>query len=91
MIGNYLDMVPDWIWFYIFTPLAVLYYVQILVGIFVMSDHLKYPEIPIVEFEKMIALPFYLYYVLFFTKKLNDDNTRTNKRRHGSSHERKER
>jgi len=90
MIGRYLDMVPDWIMM-IIAGLMFFYYIQIIVGLFIMSNHLKYPKIPIKEFEKMIGAPLYLYYVLFFTKKLNDDNTRTNKSRHGSGHEREER
>lgn len=50
--------------------LMALYYVQVLVGLLTMSDHLQYPEIKVEEFEKMIWYPLYLYYVLIFTKKL---------------------
>ena len=70
VLGNYLDMVPDWIMI-IIGVLMLFYYIQIIVGLFLMSDHLNHPKIPIREFEKMIFFPFYLYYVLFFTKKLN--------------------
>lgn len=69
MIGHYLDMVPEWIMM-IIAALMALYYIQIIAGICIMADHLKYPKIPISEFEKMIIWPFYLYYVSFFTDKL---------------------
>jgi hypothetical protein len=69
MIGNFLDMIPNWI-LIIMGVLIGLYYIQILAGLLTMSDHQEYPEIKVEELEKMVWYPFYLYYILIFTKKL---------------------
>lgn len=49
---------------------ALLYYVQILTGLLVMSDWQKYPERTIDELESYMCIPMYLYYILIFTDKL---------------------
>lgn len=74
MIGELLDKIPEWIDF-IIAGILVLYFIQILAGLFLMSEHLHYPKVKINDQEDqwtpIIWLPLRLYYVWFFTNKFN--------------------
>lgn len=73
MIGEILDKLPDWI-LIILAIIMILYFVQIIVGLFLMSNHLHYPRIKINndvdEWSSIVWLPLRLYFVWIFTDKL---------------------
>jgi hypothetical protein len=73
MIGELLDKVPDWIHI-IMAGLMFLYFFQIIVSLFLMSDSLHYPRMRngkgVDEWDKLVWMPFRLYYIWIFTDKL---------------------
>ena len=73
-LGTFLDKLPDW-WGILFMIFFGLYYVQILMGLFLMGNHFDYPKIKINdkvdEWSQLIGIPFRLYYIMFFTDKLD--------------------
>ena len=73
MIGDILDKVPDWIMM-IIMGLIVLHWLQIVVGLFIMSEAQHFPKVKINkevdEWTPIVWLPLKLYYVWIFTDKL---------------------
>lgn len=73
MIGELLDKVPDWIHM-IMAGIMVLYFIQIIIGLFAMSEANHYPRVKINdevdEWSPIVWLPLRLYYVWIFTDKL---------------------
>ena len=73
MIGELLDKIPDWLNF-IIVGIMVLHFIQIIAGLFAMSEAHHYPGVKINdevdEWTPIVWLPLRLYYVLIFTDKL---------------------
>lgn len=53
------------IWHIFLMLFGLFYFCGIIVGLLLMSEHLSYPKIKIIEFEKGVCLPFYSYYLIF--------------------------